>query len=433
MKKVLIITYYWPPSGGSQVLRWLKFVKYFREFGWEPVIYTPENPEAPETDTSNLKDIPENIEIIKTRIREPYRVYKIFLGKKKNEKLSTAFLSEDKKGKKLTGKIALWIRSNFFIPDARRFWIKPSVRYLTDYLKKHPVEAIVTTGPPHSMHLIGLHLKKKTNISWLADFRDPWTNIDFYKELLLTSVADKKHHKLEKRVVTTADCVLTVGNTMTEEFRELGARKIFTLTNGFDADDLPDGTVTEDEEFSIVHIGTIPQSRNCDTFWKVLAELIREKKGLKENLRVRLIGRIDNLIMNSFKNYDLSDYVEIIDYIPHQEAIRLMKQSRVLLLLINNTPNAKGILTNKFFEYLSVQKPVLAIGPEDGDIAAILTETNAGDIAGYDNYEKMKQLITDNYYQYISGKSERNFLSIDNYSRKNLTGKLAGFLNEMIR
>ncbi|MEJ2050837.1 MAG: glycosyl transferase family 1, partial [Calditrichota bacterium] len=186
MKKVLIITYYWPPSGGSQVLRWLKFVKYLREFGWEPVIYTPENPEAPETDTSNLKDIPENLEIIKRRIREPYQAYKIFLGKKKDEKLSTAFLSEDKKGKKITAKIALWIRSNFFIPDARRFWIKPSVKYLADYLKSHPIDTIITTGPPHSMHLIGLYLKKKTNFPWVADFRDPWTNIDFYKELLLT-------------------------------------------------------------------------------------------------------------------------------------------------------------------------------------------------------------------------------------------------------
>ena len=431
MKKVLIITYYWPPSGGSQVLRWLKFVKYLREFGWEPVVYTPENPEAPETDTSNLKDIPENLEIVKKRIWEPYQAYKIFLGKKKDEKLSTAFLSEEKKGKKFTGKIALWIRSNFFIPDARRFWIKPSVHYLTDYLKNHPVEAIITTGPPHSMHLIGMHLKKKTSIPWLADFRDPWTNIDFYKELLLSRRADRRHHKLEKRAVVTADCVLTVGNTMTKEFRELGGNKVYTLTNGFDTDDLPDDEVTEDEKFSIVHVGTIPKSRNSNTLWEVLAELAIEEKGFKDQLIIRLIGRVDNSVVSSLKKCNLLSNVEMKSYMPHHEAIKLMKQSRVLLLLINNTPNAKGILTNKFFEYLSVQKPVLAIGPEDGDIAGILTETKAGNIAGYEDRKKMKKVISEYYHQYRTGESKMKFLTIDNYSRKNLTAKLAGILNEI--
>ena len=412
-------------------MRWLKFVKYLREFGWEPVIYTPENPEAPETDTSNLKDIPENLEIIKKQIWEPYQAYKLFLGKKKDEKLSTAFLNEDKKGEKITGKVALWIRSNFFIPDARRFWIKPSVRYLADYLKRHPADAVITTGPPHSMHLIGLHLKEKTNIPWVADFRDPWTNIDFYKELLLTRLADRKHHRLEKKVVTTADCVLTVGNTMTEEFRELGGKKVITFTNGFDTDDLPTEKVKEDEKFSVVHIGTIPQSRNCDMLWKVIAGMVQEDKEFKNRLMIRLIGRVDNSVIASLKKYDLLASVEIKNYLPHHEAISVMKQSRLLLLLINNTPNAKGILTNKFFEYLSVQKPVLAIGPEDGDIATILNETKAGNITEYGNPEKMKKLILENYQSYRTGENKMKFLNIDNYSRRNLAERLAGMLNEL--
>jgi glycosyltransferase involved in cell wall biosynthesis len=281
------------------------------------------------------------------------------------------------------------------------------------------------------MHLIGMHLKKKTSIPWLADFRDPWTNIDFYKELLLSRRADRRHHKLEKRVVVTADCVLTVGNTMTKEFRELGGNKVYTLTNGFDMDDLPDDKVSEDEKFSIVHVGTIPKSRNSKTLWEVLAELAREEKGFKDQLIIRLIGRVDNSVVSSLKKCNLLSNVEMKSYLPHHEAIKLMKQSRVLLLLINNTPNAKGILTNKFFEYLSVQKPVLAIGPEDGDIAGILAETNAGNIVGYEDREKMKKVIAEYYYQYRTGESKMKFLTIDSYSRKNLTAKLAGILNEI--
>ena len=191
MNRVLIISYYWPPSGGAGVQRWLKFSKYLRDFGWEPVIYTPENPESPDVDKSLLKDIPPGIEVIKKQIWEPYDAYKRFIGQKKDEKIQAGFLSE-KKRNPLFENISVWIRGNFFIPDARRFWIKPSIRFLIKYLAAHPVNAIVSTGPPHSMHLIALGLKKKLNIPWLADFRDPWTTIDFYHQLHLTRQADKK-------------------------------------------------------------------------------------------------------------------------------------------------------------------------------------------------------------------------------------------------
>lgn len=171
MKRVLIITYYWPPSGGSGVQRWLKFVKYLREFGWEPVVYTPENPEMPSSDTSLLSEVSEDIEIIKTKIWEPYSFYKRFIGKKKSEKINTGFLSESKKPK-LTEALSVWIRGNIFIPDARKFWIKPSVKFLKKYLADNPVDAMVSTGPPHSMHLIALGIKKSLNTPWIADFRD---------------------------------------------------------------------------------------------------------------------------------------------------------------------------------------------------------------------------------------------------------------------
>ena len=240
MKKVLIITYYWPPSGGAGVQRWLKFVKYMRQFGWEPVVYTAENPEIPVVDTSLEKEIPEGITVLKIPIWEPYSIYKKFIGRKKEDKINASFLSETKKAG-LTEKISVWIRGNFFIPDARRFWIKPSIKFLETYLSENKIDYVISSGPPHSMHLIALGLKRKFPLlKWLADFRDPWTNIDFYEKLMLTPMADKKHHRLELSVIKSADCVLSIGSSMSEEFKEMykasggiNFSKFKVITNGF--------------------------------------------------------------------------------------------------------------------------------------------------------------------------------------------------------
>ena len=224
-KKVLIVTYYWPPSGGAGVQRWLKFVKYLRDFGWEPIVYTPENPEYPSEDYSLYKDIPEGVEVIKTPIWEPYNIYRNLFGKK-GQKINAGFISETKKSG-WKERLSIWIRGNFLIPDPRLFWVKPSIKYLKEYLEHNPVEAIVTTGPPHSMHMIGLGLKKlHPDVPWIADFRDPWTNIDFYKELNLTYLADKRHHQLEKQVIQSADCVVVVSNDMVDEFSRLPHQRI---------------------------------------------------------------------------------------------------------------------------------------------------------------------------------------------------------------
>ena len=254
MKRVLIITYYWIPSGGAGVQRWVKFTKYLREFGWEPIIYTPQNPEYPSEDYSFQKDIPSDIQVIKTPIWEPYNIYRNIFGKK-GQKINAGFISEDKKsGKK--EKLSIWIRGNFLIPDPRRFWVKPSVRYLKKFIEENKIDAVISTGPPHSMHLIALGLKKLLpKLTWLADFRDPWTNIDFYRELNLTKISDSIHRKLEKEVIQSADCVTVVSNEMVKEYSEFNPNCLQLLTNGFDADDINLDEIKLDDKFSLAHIG----------------------------------------------------------------------------------------------------------------------------------------------------------------------------------
>jgi glycosyltransferase involved in cell wall biosynthesis len=429
LQRVLIITYYWPPSGGSAVLRWLKFSKYLGQFSWEPVIYTPENPEPQEYDESLLSDIPGNLEVIKTKIIEPYSVYKFLTGKKKNERLGVALMNQGKKGG-LVSRVSLWIRSNLFIPDPRMLWIKPSVKYLAKYMKQHPVDAVVTTGPPHSMHLIGYHLKRKTGIKWLADFRDPWTNIDFYNDLSLTHRADKIHHKLEKMVLLGADRVITVSPGMTEEFRSMGAKNITTITNGFD--DLDTSLIKRStEKFSILHLGSMPRSRNPENLWMVLSELTQADPEFRKLLEIRLIGKADQSVLDSLKKFELLSFVRMESYIPHNETPQILSASSLLLLCINNTPNAKGILTNKFFEYLSAKRPILAIGPKDGDAASILNESGAGKVFGYNETVKLKEHIAELFGKFSAQNLSVNSTGIDKYSRRNLTEQLSILLNQM--
>ena len=430
MKKVLIITYYWIPSGGAGVQRWVKFAKYLRDYDWEPIIYTPENPEYPSIDYSFEKDIPADIKVIKTTIWEPYDIYRNLTGKK-GEKINAGFISENKK-QSWKDKLSIWIRGNFLIPDPRLFWIKPSVKFLADYIKENPVDAIITTGPPHSMHLIGLGLKKKLpKISWLADFRDPWTNIDFYKDLNLSWVSDKIHHLYEKKVIQNADCVTVVSNGMREEFELMNPKKLEVITNGYDSTDSENLKVVLDTEFTISHIGTLNAARNPKTLWKVLGEISSENREFATDLQIQLVGKVDFSVIEAIKINKLENNLNKIDYLTHSEAILKQQSSQVLLLLINNSANSRGILTGKFFEYLAAKRPVLAIGPTDGDVAKILFETNSGKMADFENEIETKRIILDYYKQYKSGKLIVHSESADKFSRKSLTQELSRILNTL--
>ena len=430
-RKVLIITYYWPPSGGAGVQRWLKFSKYLRKFGWEPVIYTPENPEAPAIDNSLEKDIPEGISIIKRPIIEPYSVYKKFVGMKPGEKVNAGFLQEKEKPGMAEG-FAIWLRGNFFIPDARRFWIRPSVKFLKDYLSDNPVDAIVSTGPPHSMHLIALQIHTKLNIPWLADFRDPWTGIDFYHQLKLTIFADRLHHKLEKKVLSSATAVSVVSQDMADEFNRIIKREYKLVTNGYDEDDIsPIPHNQLDAKFTISHIGSINASRNPVYLWKVLSEIVKENTEFANKLHIKLIGKVDIGVIKSIEENGLTEYLNRIEYMPHEDVMHEIRKSQVLLLLINNTPNAKGILTGKIFEYLGSGRPILSIGPEDGDAAKMLCDSGAGETAGYENEDLMRRLLTEYFIRFSNQQLAGNTANRLKYSRKELTQKIAGILNEM--
>lgn len=433
MKKVLIIAYYWPPSAGSGVQRWLKFVKYFRNYGWEPVVYTPENPDFDLKDEKLLQEIPEDVQIIKQPIFEPFQLYSKLTGQKAGAQVNPIMKGSGKKNN-WKSRLALWIRANVFIPDSRMFWINPSVSFLQNWLKNNPVDAIVSTGPPHSMHLIGLGLKQKTGLPWLADFRDPWTKIDFYHELPLELWADKRHRRLERKVLSKADAVLVVGNQMKEDLKDLNLKFLEVVSNGFDPADIDlSQPSVPDEKFTILHIGMLGKARSHSIFWEGLNELRTEMPDLQDDLEVRIYGVADPFVQSQIQHFEDTKWIKFLPYISHDEVIRVQRSAAVLLLSINHVPMAKGIVTGKIFEYLAIGNPVLCIGPPDGDAAAILQEAEAGMVVDFDDKEGFKKSVIELYQNWKSGNRRKTSSGITRFSRKELCGRVAAILDEITK
>jgi glycosyltransferase involved in cell wall biosynthesis len=431
LKKVLIISYYWPPSGGSGVQRWLKFVKYFREFGIEPIVLTidPAFATFPNRDYSLLEEIPEGIEIHTTQASSPFELYKKV---RKKDAPQAGFSGEKKTG--LVDKAMRFIRGNFFIPDARIGWNKFALEKAKELIQLHNIDSIVTTSPPHSTQLIGLELKRMFNLHWLADLRDPWTEIYYNQELFRTSFAKKKDYKLEQLCLKNANKIVVVSEDIKRHFggnRKEILEKIHVIPNGFDETDFTNNlgqkNVTPNSNSgnnlgynssnkTISYVGNLGEQYPVEGFLKAFSEIVKKDNTWK----LQFVGNCHNGVKTLVEKLNLSKSVVFVPYVNHSEAIDFMIKARILLLIIPEIENNKGILTGKLFEYLATGNPILNIGPKDGDAATILKE-NAVSIT---LYPSEKQEIID----FILNSSPTNTpsnLSEHKFSRRNLTKEIA--------
>ena len=429
-KKVLIITYYWPPSGGGGVQRWLKMSKYLPEYGWRPIIFTPENPDFELKDDTLLKDVSVDADIIKLPIWEPFGLYRKMMGKKAVQKQGVV----DKNDSTRIGKLIRWIRGNWFIPDPRIFWVRPAVNYLTKYLSKNAIDVIITTGPPHSMHLIGMELKKRFAIKWVADFRDPWSDWDVLPQLNLNKKSWRYHKKLEKQVMHNADIVLTVTNNLAKRLAQTGGiSKVEVVTNGFDAQDFIASNDIKPNKFRIAHVGLLNQGRNPELLWQSLNELCIENATFKAHLEVVLVGTIEQAVKDSIDEFNqLKTSVLIPEYMVHNEVLELYQQTAVLLLLVNNTSNSSWILPGKLFEYFSAKRPILAFGQLDSEANDVLQECGYDGFLTYDDKLGIKHRLNALFTNYLNNSIEVSSDKINRYERSKLTSKLVNLLNELI-
>ena len=420
MKKVLIVAYYWPPAGGPGVQRWLNFVRYLPDHDIQPVLYIPEKPHYPITDHSLENQVPQGLKVYRKPIWEPYE-WASRLSKKKTGKISSGILPTSNPS--FLDKVLLWIRGNFFIPDARKYWVKPSIKYLSGILEKEGIKTVITTGPPHSLHLIGKGLKDRMNIRWIADFRDPWTSIGYHKALRLTWASRRRHLAMEGEVLRTADEILVTSRTTMDEFRKLTSRPITVITNGYD--NLAEGKPVLDPAFTLSHIGSLLSERNPRTLWKVLSELCEEEADFKDSLQIQLIGVVSEEVVSSIREYGLEGVMELRPYVPHPEAVRIQGSSQVLLLLEINAERTRGIIPGKLFEYMAARRPILAIGPEAWEAGELIRETGSGKVFTFDMEKELKSTVTGWFRDYKKNNLGIKSWDIEQYSRRSLTGQLA--------
>ncbi|SFI92448.1 glycosyltransferase family 4 protein [Olleya namhaensis] len=423
-KKVLIITYYWPPAGGPGVQRWLKFVKYLPEFNIEPIVYCPSNASYPITDASLADQVNPDLTVIKQHIKEPYKIAQLF--SKKSKTISKGIIAEKEK-QSLMERLMLFVRGNFFIPDARKNWVKPSVKYLSTYIKDFNIDTIITSGPPHSLHLIGLELQQKLDVTWIADFRDPWTTIGYHKQLKLTSASKIKHKNLEKKVLNNANKIIVTSPSTKVEFEQITTQPIQVITNGYDHEKVT--TFGLDKKFTLSHIGSLLSKRNPEVLWKVLRDLINEDSDFASNFQLNLVGAVGKEVLQSIEINDLTNSLNNIGYVSHSEAIMFQKKSQLLLLIEIDSEITKAIIPGKLFEYMVANRPIIALGPIGADVASIIKETNTGQFFNYQDYDALKLTIKQHFEAFKKGDLKTNPIGLQKYSRQQLTKNLAQFIN----
>ena len=436
MKRVLIISYYWPPTGGSGVQRWVKFAKYLPAEGWQPVIYTPENPEQLAVDASLEAEVPAEAEVIRRRIVEPYEMYKKLLRKSGHSKEAVEVNPVNAQNKSFLQKVAMWIRGNFFLPDPRCLWIRPSVKFLKEYLKEHPVDLIVSTGPPQSMHLIGRLLAKETGLPWIADFRDPWTKIFYFKHLQMTRTTVKWHKKMEKKVLDDATVVVAVSPLVQQEFQAMTQTPVELITNGFDECDFTATKNTEanggpDREFVITHTGLFAADGNPTVLWDVLAEKCSKDESFKKLMKIKLVGKTDEQILKSIEDAGLSGNLEDMGYQPHAVAVEQQRKASLLILPLRKEPEYKAVLPGKLFEYLASWRPVLGIGQTDGAMSMILNNTKTGLVLNWDDKMSIEKYIDICWKDHLNGRLSVEDADISQFTRRNLTRRMAQLFDKL--
>ena len=446
MKRVLIISYYWPPTGGSGVQRWVKFAKYLPGEGWQPVIYTPENPEQLAVDTSLEAEVPAEAEIIKTHITEPYELYKKFLRRSGHSKEVVEVNPVNAQNKSFAQKAAMWVRGNLFRPDPRCLWIRPSVKFLKKYLEEHPVDLIVSTGPPQSMHLIARRLSRETGLPWIADFRDPWTKIFYFKHLSMTRATERWHKKIEKKVLDDATVVVAVSPLVQQEFQAMTQTPVELITNGFDECDYTSDASGADEadfkcrlaaggpdkDFIITHTGLFAADGNPTTLWEVLAENCEKDADFKKLLKIRLVGKTDEAILQSISSCGLDGNLADLGYQSHSVAVEEQRLASLLILPLRKEPEYKAVLPGKLFEYLASWRPVLGIGQPDGAMSMILNTTKTGIVLNWDDKASIRRFIDLCWTNHLAGKLIVEDADISQFTRRNLTRRMAQLFEKCI-
>ena len=429
MRQVLFVTYYFPPSGGPGVQRSLKFVKYLPEFGWRPTVLTvdPDYAAYPNLDLELMNEIDASLEIIRTKSRDPYSAYGGLFGKKKGDVVGVGFLNQNRLDKR--ERIARWIRANLFIPDARKGWVSYADRAAEKAISSHSFDAVFSTGPPHSTHLVAQRVKHRANLPWVMDMRDAWPPDSFAHLLPMSNWARSKDARIRRLCYSDADVVLTVSKSLGIDAGALTNTPVDVIPNGYDPDDFETIEHGQQDSFTIVYTGNMSAEQDPVGLWQAMKTY--KSRGDWDDLRVCLVGNTAGEVQARIDEAGLRKHVEVIPYVEHQKAVRYMCKADLLLLSINRVPNPKGIVTGKLYEYLATGRPILCLISSEGDASAIVASMGAGESHRFDDESGVGHMINRHYEAWKTGNrlsgAPRERVSL--YSRKTQAQQLAKILS----
>jgi len=427
MPRVLLIAYYVPPAGGPAVQRILQFVEFLQQEGWQPEVLTVQKGVYPNRDPALLDKIPSGVRVHRTRALDPYAIYQAVTGKGEGD-LPTGSMDE---GQSWGERLAKWVRANVFIPDARVGWWPFAVARGRKLLASGRFDAVLTSGAPQSVHLIGKALHHWTQVPWVADLHDPWTDVSYYDDLPHTAWARRLDAALERSVLASASAVTTVSPSWADLFAGKASNRYAVVENGFSDSEFESVNEPLDDSFVLAHVGKLYASRNPTAVWKALARL-REKEAIP-NLTVRLVGTVDPAVQRSIETLGLAPIVEKREFLPHTAAIRSMARSTLLLLVIEPFGEAEGMITSKLYEYLASERPVLGVGPSEGDAHALLRAHEAGVVVDWADVDQAETILRAHYEAWADGtpRSGAHRASLSEHTRRYQARRMASVLKEV--
>ena len=422
-RKILILTYYWPPSGGVGVQRWMNFALQLKDREWKPMVLTPENPQF-EIKDERLLDRVKDIPAVKLPIREPFNLFHKLTGNKNRKHVQQGLVLEKTK-KTFMDKLIIWGRGNLFIPDPRVFWIKTAARKAIRMIQDEGIATIITTDPPHSMHLAGRKIKRATKVKWLADFRDPWSKWDVLQKLNTSSFVLDIHKRMERSVLREADICATVSSRLARAF---GGIEI--LHNGIIT---TNSSVSKPNEshFTIGYFGMLNELKNPRQLWQLLDQLCRENQVFANKLKVRIGGIVSESIKEEIGELqELKNKVEFLGYLPHETIQEECGKCNVLLLLLNKSNNSEWILPVKFFEYIAAHCLIIGLGERKSDLGDLMNDKDVGEILAYSEIDGIRAFIEDIFENDRLPNSDDTELLLNQFSHKHLVEKLEKLLEE---
>ena len=428
-KKVIVVTYYWPPAGGIGVLRCLKLAKYLARQGWEPVIFTSSEEAYQFLDPKNNDEVPEGTEVIRIGAFSPIEAFKAFSGRKKEVPLIDIMATPAQKNRWLDD-IGLWVRGNFFIPDARAFWIRPAVRRIREWLKHNHADAIFSDGPPHTNTVVANRIAEEFDLPWVADFQDPWTQVDYYAHMNIGRRADRIHRQMEQDAFRRADAITIASPTWAGDLEAIGARNVEVLYYGYDEADFEGYQARSADRPTLFHGGLLGNDRYPAPLVEALKRLKEEGLEGMEGLDIRLAGGVSPDVVSNMKAAGLEEELTLLGMVSRAEVIEEISKAELLLLPINIAPNCKGRVPGKLFELMRSGKPILALGPVDGDVARLLRETGTGETFEYDDVAG----VTDFVRAFVNGALDvprAGQMDVADLSNEAGARRLAGLLNQV--